>query len=444
MSIRKCLCLLLSALFLFPLLPAGQAESNVHPFIETSELTEYRQLPGKMLNILLLGIDFGQPGYWGSGYKKKLEDCHTDAMMVLAIDLQDNTLDLISLPRDTLTYVPGVKGIYKLNGAVNTGDGTIGDGLRKAVEASSWLLGGIRIDYYFAIDMNAIVDAGDAIGGVDFELEMSYRGYQNRFYRKGLQHLDGIGIRDYLRARSNATVRGTDLGRTGRQRELMAAILAKLKTEKGLAANLIEVLRKIQGGFFTNVISSLTDIQQLASLFSLISVLGTLDIENAGSHVLEGKYQRALSDWNFTFTDQQHRIDVIEQVYGIVVPELRFVSKNHADWLLDNGFAVVRHLAIANRLKNDVLGLPAGMNAELSEALDLFNQALEHTKACFQTAALSMGKGDTNAMKQADKELRKAGDSLHRMFQGLEAPNWNRRNLWYKDQLINEKLVNFH
>ena len=83
-----------------------------------------------------------------------------------------------------------------------------------AMSAVEWLLGGIRIDYYFAVDMNTMIALGDTIGGVDFDVEMSYTGHSGAEYHMGMQHLDGVGITDYLRARTNATVDGTDIART--------------------------------------------------------------------------------------------------------------------------------------------------------------------------------------------------------------------------------------
>jgi LCP family protein required for cell wall assembly len=441
--LKRTACIIFVFFLLIAQLHVVQGEGFTHPLIAPSKITEYRQLPKKMLNILLLGIDFGQPGFWGSGTKKNLEDCHTDAMMVMAIDLENNSLDFISLPRDTLTYVPGVKGIYKLNAAINCGDGTIEDGLAKAVEASSWLLGGIKIDYYFAIDMNAIVVAGDAIGGVDFDLEMTYRGYKGQVYHKGFQHLDGIGIRDYLRARKNATVNNTDLGRTGRQRELMSAIIMKLKSEKGLILNMLGILQEIQGGFFTNITKNIVDESFVSGLLPLLSVLTKIGVENAGSHVLYGSYRNALKGWNFTFTNQEHRIDVIREVYGITVPELQFVSQTHTKWLVDQGFPIVRYLSIADQIRGKISAERGSLDAAQAEALESFDKAMEQTKSLFQVASISMNTSDTNAMKKAGKALRQAGDALYKLFDGMDAPPWSKKNIWYKDRLINEKNVNF-
>lgn len=443
-SVIKISAFIMALAILTSLNPGAMGEAYTNPLINPREMTEYLELPKRMVNILLLGIDFGHAGYWGSGTKRTLEDCHTDAMMVLAIDLEENSLDLVSLPRDTLTYVPGVKGIYKLNAAVNCGDGTVEDGLRKAAEASSWLLGGVKIDYYFAVDMNAMIAAGDAIGGVDFDLEMSYTGHSGKKYRKGLQHLDGTGITDYMRARTNATVNYNDIGRTNRQRELMAAIIAKLKAEKGFILNTLSLLRKIQGGFFTNITQNLTEESLMTGLLPLLSVLMRVDVENAGSHVLTGRYRNALKGWNFTFTDQEHRIGVIRDVYGVTVPELDFVSFAYTKWLTDSGFPTARAISVADQLRDSVAVQSGSLSAAQAEALDAFDHALEETKALFQAASVSTKSGDTNAMRKAGKALRQAGDDMAELFESIKKPAWTTGRSWYEDRMINEKDVKFY
>lgn len=133
--------LLLSLAFVLCVYPARAQESN--PLVNPQKI-EYVETEHEYLNILLAGIDFGRKGYLGSYHKTELLQCHADAMLVIAMDRTDGSVDLISLPRDSLTYVPGVRGIYKLNGAVNCGD-TLEEGLECACAAASWLLGGVEV-----------------------------------------------------------------------------------------------------------------------------------------------------------------------------------------------------------------------------------------------------------------------------------------------------------
>ena len=60
-------------------------------------------------------------------------------------------------------------------------------------DAAQWTLGGIPINYYYSVDFDALISLVDAIGGVDFDMDMSYQGDYG-YYHKGAQHLDGLGV----------------------------------------------------------------------------------------------------------------------------------------------------------------------------------------------------------------------------------------------------------
>ncbi len=381
----------------------------------------------RFLNILLLGVDYGTTGYWGSGRKKTFEDCHTDSVLVVSLNLDKRKVDLVSVPRDTLTYIPHVKGIYKLNAAINCAESTE-EGIRRVSDAVGWLLGGISIDKYYLVDMNAVIALGDAIGGVDFDLEMSYKGRDGRTYRKGMQHLDGQGIMDYIRARKNATVNANDVGRTGRNRKMMAAIFKKLRSDFSLIPKALAVVNAEKYHIFTNI--NQEDLQMLMQT-SL-----TMDTRNIGSHVLTGKYMKALKGWNFTFTDQQHRLEVLKEVYGIEAEPIPYVSKQYTKWLEDVGFTYARSIFIAEKLLNHAKQVN-GATAEQQALLDEFEPAYRHLITSFEQAADSMSAKDGRTLRDAGKQLKALGDKVAEAFRYPDQYSWKGGNYWYRDPLIN-------
>ncbi len=408
---------------------AAETAVSYNPLIDPRPIETYITTAQNVKNILLLGIDKSDASV------ARGSDYHTDAIMVLAVNFDEKRVDMISLPRDSVTYVPGVKGIYKLNAAINCGGGKTEEGFAKVCEAASWLLGGIRIDHYCAVDMRAMKAIGDAIGGVDFDVEMSYSGDGGKYY-KGFQHLNGTGIMDYLRARRNATVNSNDLGRTGRQRDLMLAVFNKVMSDSSYLTSILSSVSKLDHAFFTNM--SLLD---MADYFRFATGLNT---QNVGSYVLEGKYRSALNGWNFTFTDQANRQKVIKKVFGIEVPELKYVSYPYTKWLVDNGFAIVRYLSVAKQLSKEIGKLDvSGFNAEQMEALDTFDSTCEKVQDAFDAAADSMSEKDTEEMIAAGKELRRCGDLLYALFAGMDKPVWANGQYWYADRMINEIDVNF-
>lgn len=396
-----------------------------NPLVDPKEV-ETAKTPQRYTNILLLGIEFGFDGYRGSAATAKgsLQNSHTDSIMVASINMTTDEVNLISLPRDTLTYVPGVHGIYKLNAAFNCAN-TVEEGFERIRDAASWLLGGIQIDHYCAVDMGAMVALGDFIGGVDLDVEMTYSS-AGRHYKKGMQHLDGRGMMDYIRARQNATVNANDIGRTGRNRQMMIAIFQKLKSNASLVKRSWDYATSGEINFFTDM--------SLANVLNLLNKVQGAD--TIGSHVLTGTYRTALQEWNFTFTDQANRIAVIKDVYGIDVEKLPYVEFNYTKWLMDEGMTTVRTIAIAR----DVLAKAQQQemfSAEQEAALNKMNTLLAETIDAFDTAADSMAYADQSKMVTKRRELRAAGDELSLLFNGVEV-QWYSGKYWYADPLINE------
>ena len=97
-----------------------------------------------VVNVLLMGVDYAEERDDWEGK----HDFHADVMIVVAINFEENCVDLISLPRDTYAKIPGVEGKYKLNASIDCGGGWPTEGgFEKVCEAAEWMLGGIPVDY---------------------------------------------------------------------------------------------------------------------------------------------------------------------------------------------------------------------------------------------------------------------------------------------------------
>ncbi len=393
------------------------------------EADEYTKTQDEYINILLAGIDFGRNGYSGSFScsKRTLEDCHTDAMLVLSVNQTSGCVNLISLPRDLTTYVPGVYGLYKLNGAVNCGE-TMEQGLQRACEAVSWLLGGVQVSRYCAVDMKTMIALGDAIGGVEFQMDMAYTGSSGRNYLNGYQTLDGMGILDYLRARTNATRDGTDLGRTGRQRELMIALFAKVKENPELVTEILDIFKDPAHNLFTNL--SVPDILSLASAGL------SLDENEIGSHVLSGSYVPILG-WNFTLIDQQHRIDVLEEVFSIEAQPLPFADWDFFAWLEEKGMTSVRYIGAARQLLERLDG--AALTPQQEEKAQALRMELDRQIGLFTLVASTREYHAQVNMEHSRAVLRDLGEALMQEL-GMDAQEGGFRmaERWYEDNRINE------
>ncbi len=284
----------------------------VDPYEELLEKADTSMMKN-IVNILLIGVDYSTERETWSGKK----EWHSDVMIVLAVNFDENRADLISLPRDTYAKIPNVKGIYKLNASLNCGgglynsDGTVNPrGLEKVCESAEWMLGGIDVDYYYAVTMTSLKDLVDLCGGLDYDLEFDYH-IQGRQYKKGLQHIDGQGFLDYCRVRKAengipAREQG-DVNRVNRQKRMLVAMFKQMKADK-LITKIPDIIDTFDGDLFTNC--------TLGQTAALAAFAYNLDPENIGMYSMSGS-SHSLFQWNFCFTDQSNRVDIIQKVYNV-------------------------------------------------------------------------------------------------------------------------------
>lgn len=165
------------------------------------------------VNILLLGVDDKDRDYPGSDARR------SDTMMVASISPEDGTINLLSLPRDTMVVIPGRKGYDKINHAYAYG------GVQLAKSTVEQFLQ-IPINYYVVLDWQAFIKTIDTLGGVDLYVEHDMH-YQDPYaeldiaINKGYQHLDGEKAGQYVRFRSDEL---GDIGRVQRQQRFLKAL----------------------------------------------------------------------------------------------------------------------------------------------------------------------------------------------------------------------------
>ena len=272
-----------------------------------------------IVNVMVIGVDYAEERETWNGKHAY----HSDVMMILAINFDEKRVDLISLPRDTYANIPGVKGIYKLNASLNCGGGfeaADGAGFLKTCEAASFMIGGIPVNYYYAVTMPAVKELVDVVGGVDYDLEMSFK-MAGRSYKKGPQHLDGQGVLDYLRVRKNVAESG-DLNRINRQKQMMVALFETMQ-QQDLITKIPQIVSSFSGQLFTNCTAAQTA--------ALATFAYNLDKENIGMYSMSGTMKN-IFNWNFCITDQSNRVKIVKTVYGVDVPEAREYGMDYAQY----------------------------------------------------------------------------------------------------------------
>ena len=289
---------------------------TLDPYSELEQVADTSMMNG-IVNIMFIGVDYesARINNWSG---KGGNSFHSDVMIVCAVNFNENRVDLISLPRDTYASIPGVEGVYKLNAALNCGtDGTNyglfcenGEGFEKVCEAAEWMLGGINVDYYYAVTMESVKQIVDIVGGVWYNLEGNFDN-GGRYYKAGFQHMDGQACLDYMRVRKSGhgQLPTGDSNRVKRQKNMMVAIFKKMK-EENLVLKVPEILASFDGVLFTNCTP-----EQTAAL----ALFGyKLDPDNIGAHSMGGD-SATLFHWNFVFTKQSERVALIKEIYGVDV-----------------------------------------------------------------------------------------------------------------------------
>lgn len=261
------------------------------------------------IHLMIFGIDT-----YGDGLTTIGTEPHTDTSIVCSINLKNDTVDLTSIPRDTFTPAPGHRGYYKFNGIFNVGGGPgdMDSGLALSCQAASNWMGGIPISSYFAFDFEAVTEIVDAIGGIDFDVDIPFwdndpeRDMKNgNYHEPGMQHLDGKGVLGYIRIRKAAD--GLDSSRTDRQRRMLAAIFRKLR-ESNLLTSIPAILEASSEHVHTNL--------NLLQITSLAAFAKRIEPEAVRLHALEGK-QRYKYNWVFYFINDTSRCQLLRELYGI-------------------------------------------------------------------------------------------------------------------------------
>ncbi|MCU0546467.1 MAG: LCP family protein [Oscillatoriaceae cyanobacterium Prado104] len=227
------------------------------------------------VNILVLGLKVLTTDLEGS-YNKQLgydvwENSFkglTDTMLLVRFDPQNKKLTVLSIPRDTRTYVED-RGLVKINEANYYG------GPAASAKAVSGLLGGVGIDRYITVNVHGIKSLVDALGGITINVpkDMKYTDNSQHLYidlKAGKQRLNGEQIIQYLLYRQDGL---GDIGRVQRQQTLMRAFVEQ-EVNIGLLSKLPKLLSVVQSHIDTNL-----SIEELVALAGFATQTQRADVQ---------------------------------------------------------------------------------------------------------------------------------------------------------------------
>ncbi|MFI3142523.1 MAG: LCP family protein [Clostridia bacterium] len=200
-----------------------------------------------VINVLVLGLD---------SLEALEEGGRSDTVMIVSLNKTTQEINLISLYRDTWTYMDiNETDMYaKLNSSFFYGGQT---SLIETVENDFK----IEIDHYVAVDFNSFVDIIDALGGVTVEVLQYEAEYINSTTSQTIEYGDAVtlnGEEALVFARIRKSDSDSDVSRTRRQRALITALI-----ESATDASLSE-LNSAVNSLFSYVATDLTKIEILS------------------------------------------------------------------------------------------------------------------------------------------------------------------------------------
>ncbi|WP_035425371.1 LCP family protein [Halalkalibacterium ligniniphilum] len=237
---------------------------------DMSEKREEQVNPSKdNISILFLGVDDRDGNLSG----------RTDAILVATFNKEDTSVNILSIPRDSLVNIPGRTNPDKINHAHAYG------GLDLSVSTVEELLD-IPIDYYVKLNFDAFVEIIDALGGVEVDVpktfsEQDSSGNQGAItLQEGTHTLNGEEALAFVRMRKADPL--GDIGRGHRQQQVIKAII-----EKGSSISSItsydDVLESVGTHMTTNL--SFGNMVALHSYGRSLNEVNTINIESSPTSI---------------------------------------------------------------------------------------------------------------------------------------------------------------
>lgn len=191
----------------------------------------------------------------------------TDTLMLIRADSNNNTVDMISIPRDSYVSINGK--MDKINAAHSYG------GIDLTMTVVRDFLG-INLDKYMVISFEAVIEGIDALGGMDVDVSQDVAGAMG--INPGIHTMSGDEVLKYVRFRKG--YQNADLGRINTQQDFLKQFI-KEATKPTNLPKLPKVYAAMKPYIKTNM--NIKDLSSLAMKFKFV------DSSNLNSVRLEGE-----------------------------------------------------------------------------------------------------------------------------------------------------------
>lgn len=192
------------------------------------------------VSILVMGVD--------DDSERELGSARTDALILLTINPQKNTIDMVSIPRDTYTEIisKNYNNSNKINSAYSYGEeGATMDTVENLL--------GIPIHYYVTFNFTSFLEIVDALGGVDVDVPVTFT--DTNTYGTGEVHLEeGKQTLNGEQALALARTRKIDNDiKRGERQQLVLQAIAQKALQLGSISKYTDVIQAVSGNMRTDL-----------------------------------------------------------------------------------------------------------------------------------------------------------------------------------------------
>ncbi len=333
------------------------------------------------VNILVAGIDY-------TAEREGREDFRTDTMMLFSVNFSTGKVDIVSIPRDSYADIAFTNQRWKINGAWMSAGGFEGNGFECMMQTVNTTLGGIPVNYYVTVEMQAVKDIVDALGGIWYDVDYEIN-LDGTHLLPGYQLLNGEDVLNYCRERKDITS-GTDIDRIDRQQRLLLAVFSQLKSSNALP-KIPEIYNKLKSEIYTNL-----NFEQIAAL-----IFFSLDLDpdsDLNRCALKGEYIHAYNALYYVL-DHTYTKEIVKEIFGVDAD---------IDWTYDIKY--VAYDAAADELEDAINKTQDFLNKHKSSlSSELISSAQSQIEDAEGTLSSAQGQLSSARSKNSNKGIKGTG-----------------------------------
>jgi hypothetical protein len=224
-----------------------------------------------------------------------------------------------------------------------------------------------------------------------------------------------------------------DVNRVNRQKKILIAIFNQIK-KSGKLSMIPDLVSAANSGILTN-----TTMEQTLALANFAR---TIEPDKIRMHSMTGAMLIKAS-WAYCFTDQKARRELINQIYGIDVPNQVHCSSRYSDWLMDYGLSGIRYQKTGKQLLDYAAAHETDFMGEQKNAYNALKTSYADTQAAYDRASLTFASADNRILADVKKKLKTNTEALAKLLGYKEALKWTYNSAYWNDPAINEVRVDF-